>query len=463
MRCSEEKPQERETSILADQYLSIFDFVSILFWLGISLLAINFHYSQNSHKTIYKYYWRNILAKLLFSFAYSIFYVFIIQGGDTVAYFDGAKALNNLCIESPSAYFTEMWNPSDMVRYWNTFSPDTGFPPGWIYKEQEGFFVSKVVSVISFFTFKSYFATNLILSLITAHASWKLFKLVAQMNVAKLNYVAIAILFIPSVNFWCSGISKDSFVYIGLCYLVYCSFNYFINGKFKLRHLLGMLLGAWLIYNTRSVVLVLFLIPFSLVFFTRLLKRMGAKSYVAVGLRALFLAGSFGLMIYSQASKSEAELLQSNSVLQEAQITQNDFVENKTYGENKYDLGEIEFSLTGLIRVAPIATFTGIFRPFLWEALDPSLILNGLESVLLLYGLMRFVIRQPFRKYRYIRNNEFLYFALIFIFLLGFTIGLTAGLYGVLVRLRAPLLPFLFLILNIDYNLQKREKEAALE
>jgi hypothetical protein len=48
-----------------------------------------------------------------------------------------------------------------------------------------------------------------------------------------------------------------------------------------------------------------------------------------------------------------------------------------------------------------------------------------------------------------IRKNEFLLFSLVFILIIGFMAGFTSILFGVLVRIRAIILPFVYLILTV--------------
>ena len=436
---------------MSNDYLSLFDIISTLFWAGILLFFAHFHYYQNKEKPHYKYYLWNVYGKFFFAMAFSFFYLFVLKGGDTVAYFDGASVLNNLFVRSPGAYFDQLLGAQDMTQYWSVFDVDTGYPPSWIYGESEGFFISKLISLFSFLTFKSYLASTLIIAFMAAQASWKLFTLILDFNLAKPVYIALAVLFIPSVNFWCTGISKDSFVYIGLCYVIYYGFKYLHTKSLRLRDLLLFFFFAWLIFHIRSVVLYIVLLPFLLAFVSRAVKGWGLSEFFVLSARTIVLLGGLFAVIFSMTAVSEAELLESNAYLQEAAATHMDFASNQTYGENRYDLGEFQFTPMGLIRVAPIAIFTGAFRPMIWEALSPSLFLNGLESLLLLFGLFRFVFQRPLAKYRFVRRNEFLYFCLVFVFLMSFIIGLTSGLYGVLVRLRAPLLPFLFILLNVDF------------
>ena len=53
----------------------------------------------------------------------------------------------------------------------------------------------------------------------------------------KTNIAAFALLFIPSVNFWCTGISKDTLMFISIFYLLFYFFDFFLNKKaFLIKH-----------------------------------------------------------------------------------------------------------------------------------------------------------------------------------------------------------------------------------
>ena len=70
-----------------------------------------------------------------------------------------------------------------------------------------------------------------------------------------------------------------------------------------------------------------------------------------------------------------------------------------------------------------------------------------------------------FRKVKKIRKEEILVFALIFSLFMAFMAGFTSVLFGVLVRIRAPLLPFIFLVLttNIYENEKVTDEENLIE
>ena len=116
-----------------------------------------------------------------------------------------------------------------------------------------------------------------------------------------------------------------------------------------------------------------------------------------------------------------------------------------------------------MISIAPLALAAGLYRPYVWEALSPSFIFNGLESVLLIILTVIFLVTKPWQKLKKINANELLIFSLLFALLLAFMAGFSSILFGVLVRIRAPLLPFLMIILTINWKSLLPNKENELE
>jgi uncharacterized membrane protein YfcA len=140
----------------------------------------------------------------------------------------------------------------------------------------------------------------------------------------------------------------------------------------------------------------------------------------------------------------------------EAEVIQSDLKTNTTYGDNKYDLGISDFSTIGMLRALPISIFTAFYRPFMWDGGSLFIRLSAIEAFIFLILTLRFVFSSSFFiKLKEIRNNELLMASIIFSLVLGFFAGYTSGLFGVLVRFKAPLLPFLFLVL-----MYKKENES---
>ena len=70
---------------------------------------------------------------------------------------------------------------------------------------------------------------------------------------------------------------------------------------------------------------------------------------------------------------------------------------------------------------------------------------------------IKFVLnRNVFSRLKKIRKEEILVFAFIFSLFIAFVAGFTSVLFGVLVRIRAPLLLFLFLVLTFQITTSER-------
>lgn len=407
-----------------------------------------------------KFYMHNVYVKLFFSLSFVLFFIIAYGGGDTIAYFKGTSVLNTLFLEDPALYFKQLITTPTDSSMSTFFNSRTGFPPGWIYREPEGFFVCKLTSVLSIFTFKSFIATTLLVSYFVASASWKLFVQIRRMGIVSETYLAIGLLFLPSVNFWCSGISKDSFVYIGVLMMVYNGLLIISKGsKGRIRAIIMFALMALMVYHIRSIVLYITLLSLVLAYSTAIAKRISSSGRAVIFVRLIVIFT--GAIVLSQAltGSSESEFLEQNTIFQEAAVTQRDFATNSTYGNNRYNIGEIEYTPLGLLQASPFAMAAGIFRPFIWEALSPSLIFNGLESLLFLYLIFLFFSKSRLAKFRMIQNSEFLLFAISFVLIMAFVTGLTSGLFGVLVRLRAPLLPFAIILLSLKPKVLVPEKK----
>jgi hypothetical protein len=187
------------------------------------------------------------------------------------------------------------------------------------------------------------------------------------------------------------------------------------------------------------------LAPMLMAFGARLTNKYERNFLAKLFLRSFVLFGGIAVFLYFfQSTFAE-------SMVSEAQVVQQDFLENETYTGKRYEITNTDVSATGLLRAIPESIFYGIYRPFIYESLSPNFILNGFESLVLIFVSLRFVfIGNVFKKIKKVRKKEILVFALIFSLFIAFMAGFTSVLFGVLVRIRAPLLPFIFLVLTAN-------------
>lgn len=428
---------------MESNYVSFYDIFICLFWLIIFIVITNSR-AKKVDESIRKYYLRNVLFKFLFGITFALIYLLYYGAGDTTAYWDGAITLNNLFWESPIKYFEQLMGSNEFIRGSGYFNIETGYPPGWLTRESEAWFICKLTSIISFFSFRSYLAATLIMSFFTAMASWRVFELMINLKTHKVHVAALCTLFVPTVSFWCTGISKDSVVFISILNLLYYVFNVMVlKNPLKIKHIIIILISVVLIYNVRSFILAAIAAPMFMAFGARLTKRFEKQFLTKLLLRSIIVFSGIFLFLQFFASDFASEMVA------EAELVQLDFTGNETYTGKRYEISNTDATPSGLLRAVPESVFYGIYRPFINESFSPNLIMNGLESILLMFLTIRFFISgNPFKKIKNIRKQEILVFAFIFTLFIAFMAGFTSVLFGVLVRIRAPLLPFFFLVLT---------------
>jgi hypothetical protein len=427
----------------------------LIFWLVLALIIANYIKSQNREKEHYQFFMRNLYFKIVFSLIFSFYYIFFIKGGDTIAFFDTSRVLTNLLYKYPQFYIQEWPVYSFQEGYINHYTPETGFPPGWIAREPEGYFVSKIFSVLNIFTGSSYLATTVLTAFLTSLASFKLYDFIVSFGIHDSKKLALYFLFIPSLSFWCTGISKDALILICIYYMIPTVYNLVVaKAKLRLWNIILIILFSWILLNIRSFMLITVIVPFIFAFNVRFAKRYFTNKYSQLFIRTGVIFIGFGFIGFYFSGET------AQKYLKEAEVTQQDFKTNKIYTGAKYDLGEVSYTPIGLLRAMPISIFTGVYRPFPWEALSPGLILNGIESVILFYLTFVFLTNNRGKRIGRIRDSDILVFSLYFVIIFAFMTGFTSVIFGVLVRLRAPLLPFFMMLLTVKPEEVAQMKET---
>ena len=434
------------------QFLGVLDAISIIVWLIILLSSINSTYQKNNSKLHYRYYKNAFYAKFISAIVFSIIYIQFYEGGDSTAYWDTAQKFHNLLFEKPGAFFAELisMDPS-RIRATNFDFNTIGMPPNWIYKEDEAWFAAKVFTILTFITFKSYFAMTMITAFLSFRVSWLLYEMVLNYDLFSERTAAIGVLFLPSTCFWCTGITKDMIIYTSVIYLLIQLFTFLNRIQLKgYRNLILAIMCIYLIINIREFMIIAAAGPFFMALGARWSRAQSSgfsKWLIQLSFMALVL---FAMTTFLSSEKGQ-------EFAAEAEVIQKDLKTNTTYGDNKYDLGITDFSAGGMFRAMPIAIFTAFYRPYIWEANSIFIQISALEAFFFLILTFRFLLsRNPLSNLKDIRNNELLMASLVFALILGFFAGYTSGLFGVLVRFKAPLLPFLFLVLMYKKQVQKK-------
>ncbi len=439
---------------LFQYFLSPIDLsMAILYLLIIIIIGIIISHNQKT-EYLKKHYRYNLTFKLLFASIFLVYYVIVIGGGDTTAYWQTTGVLKNYLFVDPSHFLEMMRAEPSYENFIGYFNYRTGYPFRFIYMEPESFFVSKLLLPLRIITFDSYIATTFIMAFWMAHVNWKLFLAIKGLNIIHSKYLTAFLLYIPSVSFWAAGISKDTFTLI----CIFAIIRQIIlllnkNSVFSVKNVFWMCLYAFFIYKLRPFLLPVVFVPLILIYIQHFIKRLeGYKLLQQLIKLFTFLTFILGAYLGFNRYMNE-DYLSSSTALSSALVIQQDFENNtEIYGDEqgkRYSIHLEDTSPLSLIKALPTAIIAGMYRPFIWEALRPSLILNGIESLLFIVFTFSFFSSGVKEKIRIILSHPFLVFALLFVIFMAFITGFTSILFGVLVRLRAPLLPFFGMLLLV--------------
>jgi hypothetical protein len=131
-----------------------------------------------------------------------------------------------------------------------------------------------------------------------------------------------------------------------------------------------------------------------------------------------------------------------------------------------YTLGKQDGTIGGMVKLAPQAIATALFRPFLWEARNPVMLLSALEAgFFLLFTLRIFKRTGVGPTLSLISQTPVLLMCFIFSLIFAASVAITSSNFGTLVRYKIPLIPFylggLYILQSIAAekgNLRKQKK-----
>lgn len=416
--------------------------LSPLYLLVIFLFARRIRKKNIANNPIYRYYIPGLFAKMVGGISVCLIYTLYYEGGDTIGYFQGGTAMVNLLFKNPEGCFSILLGNVGGGG-WFLFDHSTGWPAYYMWRDPNTFFVIRFITPLILLGFKSFIVTTILLVWICYSGIWRLYLLFCEEFPQLSKQFAIAILFIPSVVFWGSGILKDTITFSAACWFTYSFYKLFAKREKMFFNTLYLIISAFLLISVKPYILFA-LLPGTLVWL----------SYdKIIGIRSIFIRvviAPFIIVLLTGAIyfvfNSLGDLLGDFSIekmLERAVITQEDLTRSYQYGGNYFDVGKFDASISGIISKVPIAISATLFRPFLWEARNPVMLLSAIENTLIL-GLTIWLLLKLriIGIFRLIGKHPLIIFALSFSLFFAFGVGLSTANFGALVRYKIPAIPF---------------------
>ncbi|NTW32845.1 MAG: hypothetical protein HGB12_09505 [Bacteroidetes bacterium] len=445
---------------------SIVDYGVILIFLFIIFFAAMSHQNKNiDSNPAYKYFISGLFFKIFCGFGLCTVYTLYYGGGDTHAYFISSKAMVNVLLQKgPEPFFRLLLGDQSNQAY--AFDSYTGLVFYW--HDIQAWTIIRFTSIFTIFSFKSYYTATLLLDVCAFVGVWKLYLTFTEIYPDYKNKLAIGILFVPSIVFWGSGIMKDTFTLSAACWLTHNFYKIFIKKENIFSNICLMIINIYIIISLKPYIIVA-LLPGILIWISfnyvksvenKILRTLFTPFLIVFG----FGVGAITLTAFSGSLGDYANI---QSASKKAQITQQDLLRSDAYGANNYDLGSYEATPTGMIKKAPMAILTVLFRPFLWEAKNPVMLISGLENTIILLMTIFILFKVGVIKtFKIIGSEPFLFFSLLFAVIFSFSVGVAAANFGAMVRYRIPCMIFYIPTLIILYERMKslkKDKETSRE
>jgi hypothetical protein len=318
--------------------------------------------------------------------------------------------------------------------------------------------VSQIATPFSFFTGDSYLGISIIFSFFSFYGILKIFQLFSNEYPKLSKQFAYALFFFPSIAFWSSGLLKDPLSILGLGLFVYGAYSIFILKKEILKNLLGLIVGIYLVLVIKPYIIIALIPAFSIWVFRKSNEKI--KSKITRNIRSIF---AF-LILMVGFSFSSVYLVQSESLQQFA--VENVLEEVKRQkegyeiysGDSNFSLGTFEPTPIGLLKLFPIAVYTTLYRPFLWEVSKPIQFISAIESFVFIIFTLYVLYKIGFKLFfKNLFTNNTIFFCFIFTFIFAGFVAISTANFGSLVRYKIPCLPFYLAALIILLSLKKNK------
>jgi hypothetical protein len=125
-----------------------------------------------------------------------------------------------------------------------------------------------------------------------------------------------------------------------------------------------------------------------------------------------------------------------------------------------YTLGELDGSWQSMVSLAPQAINISLFRPYMWEAKNPLMLLSALEALMFLTLTLHIVVKMRRRLFTYLGMPDTL-FCLVFALVFAFAVGVSTFNYGTLSRYKIPMMPYYLLAIGMIHAYWKRDRKLA--
>ncbi|WOK05585.1 hypothetical protein RT717_21140 [Imperialibacter roseus] len=402
-----------------------------------------------------KYFIPGLTVKFVGAIALGFVYQFYYGGGDTMNYYNwGAKIVWEAFLDSPTKAISLITAgaeyPADAFQYASRII---------FFGDLPSYSIVRVAGLLAIFTLNSYYAISLCFAAISFSGTWALFYALDKYSPWIGKWTALAVLFIPSVFFWGSGILKDTLTFASLGFFIYSLLEIVKWKRVTLLNFIILLGSTYVLYHIK-IYIALSLIPGAVLFIYFFYFSRAVKSTVMrILLTPILIVGVLYSMYFAALKLGEDNRKYSlDSMIETARVSAEWlYYVSQVEGGSGYSLGDDDFSPPGLVRKFVPGVWVSLFRPYIWEVRNPVMLLTAIES-LVLFGFFSFAFFKVgvISFFSEIFRDPLISFFFVFTMVFCFAIGVSTFNFGSLARYRIPVMPLFAYSIFVIYFKRKR-------
>lgn len=443
------------------QYITIFDYLLLPVYLLIFYLIVKKIAVRYTDAEIRKYFFVSFYLHMFGAVAYALMVQYYYGYGDSFTFYYGSNFLSTQVLQDTDniKYF---FKSATEVKSWYDFEVGDLSVSGY-FGIESNLFIMKISALLSMLSFNKYLIITLFFGLFSFAGLWHLFLVFKDINKGReLKILAWTILFFPSVWFWGSGLIKDSVCIGGIGFIIYFLYKLFIKKEFSLKSIIGLILLVYIVSVIKSYIIIALALGLSVFVFYKFVtpfKNIVIRAFII----SVFIFAAVIVAFVTNFSDqlkllAEESMVQVDSFQRNYSAVQMEDEQSKAYLITK----EMDLTIQGMIIRSPVAVFTCLFRPFIWESRKVFILFSAGESLLLLLCTLYLLVKlRFFGFFREIFNNPFVLVSFIISIFFALIIGFTTYNFGTMARYKIILLPFYFFTLVSLYT-SLRDKEKSV-
>lgn len=387
------------------------------------------------------YFFPALTLKFIGAISLGVIYQFYYGGGDTFNYLYHAKIITSA--------FNQSFATGIKLLLDNGGNKDpsiSGYTVQmfWHQAGSTEYLLSRIAAFIGLFCFSNYTVIALIFAALSFSGVWALYMTLAKIRPHVYKELAWTVFYVPSLFFWGSGLLKDSLCLGALGWLFYGFYRGAIQKQAITKSLAIAFLAAYTLYHIKVYILLCFLPAALLWIFNENNARIKNKT-LRIVVKPIFFALGGAVAFYAATNLTKGDdKYDVDKIGARSKITADYLYQTSVQQEGSgYYLGAQDGTIGGMVKLAPQAIGTALFRPFLWEARNPVMLLSALEATFILFFTLRIFWRSGVaRTLSLIGQTPVLLMCFIFSIIFAASVGITSANFGTLVRYKIPFIPF---------------------